>query len=445
MRARFPGYYRPTDEQFAEFFDDGLICPDTSVLLSLYRVSEATREDVFSVFRAIGDRLWLPHQVALEFQRNRQEVIREQTEVYGELENELERFQGQLMSKVRRHHPRIDRDELGKVADAATAKIKDHLNALREAQPDPLSSSDVLGADVVRDTLDDIAGDRIGEAMDRVELEREGKSRYPRRIPPGYKDADKGDARQYGDLAVWLELLGEASNRSGPTVFITEDAKEDWWLIDEGKTIAPRPELVQEMHEKAESGFWMYRFEPFLSAAAAHFDIELGATVRAEVTDAQQAYLTEGPFENWNRYPFPSPAGPVAGFPMPASQGRFIFSPDNPHARPWSRYANQEILQWQNQLPSAAEIGESSVRISLFDAGAFGGSHLICSVSGPTGWVGNADVVPSGELASVVFPADFEGVDSAGAGHYHYTWSSRAVPETDFRVVIAQGNFSISQ
>ena len=40
MREKFPGYYRPTAEEFDELWRSALIVPDANVLLSLYRLSE---------------------------------------------------------------------------------------------------------------------------------------------------------------------------------------------------------------------------------------------------------------------------------------------------------------------------------------------------------------------------------------------------------------------
>lgn len=105
----------------------------------------------------------------LSFQRNRRAVIREQEDVYGRLDKELASFPDRILGKVRQHHPRIDRDELKAVIDSAVTDISNHINTLRAAHPDPLTSTDVLGADVVRDRLEEIVGDRIGDEFDPSE------------------------------------------------------------------------------------------------------------------------------------------------------------------------------------------------------------------------------------------------------------------------------------
>ena len=43
-----------------------------------------------------------------------------------------------------------------------------------------------------------------------------------------------------------LKLLERAKAEKKPLLFVTDDAKEDWWLIHEERTIGPRPELLRE-------------------------------------------------------------------------------------------------------------------------------------------------------------------------------------------------------
>ena len=61
MRDRFPGYYGPTEEEFAALWESCLFVPDTNVLLNLYRYDEPTRQDylarVSSVCRTYARRL----------------------------------------------------------------------------------------------------------------------------------------------------------------------------------------------------------------------------------------------------------------------------------------------------------------------------------------------------------------------------------------------------
>src|ERR1700722_17218839 len=75
MRTLFPSYYRPNPEEFAQKFKECVFCFDTNVLLNLYRYTPESRDSLITVFQAIKDRVWLPHQVALEYQRRRIDVL----------------------------------------------------------------------------------------------------------------------------------------------------------------------------------------------------------------------------------------------------------------------------------------------------------------------------------------------------------------------------------
>ncbi|WP_231662859.1 PIN-like domain-containing protein, partial [Pseudanabaena sp. 'Roaring Creek'] len=75
MKDLFPGYYLPTEEEFIELWKSGIFVLDTNVLLKLYKYDQKTCDDFFKVLRVVSDRLWIPHQVALEFQENRVSTI----------------------------------------------------------------------------------------------------------------------------------------------------------------------------------------------------------------------------------------------------------------------------------------------------------------------------------------------------------------------------------
>src|SRR5665647_778377 len=75
MKKSFYGYYSPTTEQYQLLWKEGLIVFDANVLLNLYRLPTTARDELISVLELLKERLWIPHQVALEFQRRRLTVI----------------------------------------------------------------------------------------------------------------------------------------------------------------------------------------------------------------------------------------------------------------------------------------------------------------------------------------------------------------------------------
>lgn len=53
MKARFPGYFRPTEEEFRELWRDALVIPDANVLLNLVRYDAVSRD--FSLLQDMHD------------------------------------------------------------------------------------------------------------------------------------------------------------------------------------------------------------------------------------------------------------------------------------------------------------------------------------------------------------------------------------------------------
>jgi hypothetical protein len=44
-----------------------------------------------------------------------------------------------------------------------------------------------------------------------------------------------------------------------PIIFVMDDKKEDWWILDKKHNpIIPREELFDEISDKAKVKFWMY-------------------------------------------------------------------------------------------------------------------------------------------------------------------------------------------
>ena len=89
---------------------------------------------------------------------------------------------------------------------------------------------------------------------------KEGSKRYDNEVPPGYRDKSKPEDERYGDLLIWFQMIGKAKEAKKPIIFVTDDNKEDWWQIFKGKTIGPRPELVNEFF--ATTGQRLYIYSP---------------------------------------------------------------------------------------------------------------------------------------------------------------------------------------
>jgi hypothetical protein len=75
----------------------------------------------------------------------------------------------------------------------------------------------------------------------------------------------------FGDAIIWFQILDYAKSQpqKKPIIFVTDDAKGDWWWIQSGKKWGARPELIAEMREVGVE-FHMYDSSSFMEEAAKH-------------------------------------------------------------------------------------------------------------------------------------------------------------------------------
>jgi PIN like domain len=271
VREQFAAYYPPDPERRREFVAAGLVALDANVLLDLYRMNTDAREDVLGLLRQLSDRLWVPHQAALEFHRNRFAVIHDQEQVFKKLQKDVtdagEKIMG-IVSNVR-NHPIIDRKALEGVIRESLGVMRSYLEGL--GQEPILSIQTAVDADPVLDAVTTLLADKVGSAYtpdEMTKVEAEGMQRVKDQRPPGYADAKKDGAQALGDYVLWRQLLDEAVKRKLPVLLVTNDQKEDWYRRLHGITIGPRTELISEMLEEAGVPFHAQTLERFLGSAA---------------------------------------------------------------------------------------------------------------------------------------------------------------------------------
>lgn len=278
MKNLFCGYYRPDENKFREIWQSATFVLDANILLNMYRYPEEARKQLLAVFQSIETRLWVPYQAALEFQRNRVAVIAEQKKRFSDVRKVLESSRTGMRSELeslqlKKRHSSIQPDEL---ITALDEQISNFLSKLEELETNQLSVAD---HDPIRENLDQLLEDKIGEPFSQDEISKiyqDGEIRFKHEIPPGYKDQkketeNKSDIfsyagvtyqRKYGDLVLWKQIICKAKKDSIQSlIFLTDDEKEDWWWITDSqgkKKIGPRPELVDEISREAKTEFFIY-------------------------------------------------------------------------------------------------------------------------------------------------------------------------------------------
>lgn len=287
MKAKFPGYFKPSSFEFEELWKDAIMVFDTSSLLNLYRYSNDTRNHFLRVLDRFKGRLWMPYQTAKELLNNRLTVISLQEKAYQSSITEVDNVRRKFEDI--NDHPFIEREILGeflKISD----KVKGELEKSKREYTARINEDDII------EFLVEIFDESVGNPFAReeeLEIFTEGKKRYEKFIPPGYKDASKStdgkvDSNIYGDLIIWKQVMTKAKEEKKPLLFITDDKKEDWWLIHNKKTIGPRPELKQEFKNTTGCNFHMYTSRQFLKYSMSFLNEDVNENALFEIEEVNQ-------------------------------------------------------------------------------------------------------------------------------------------------------------
>lgn len=316
MKSTFKHFHNLTPDALAKTWgsDKTIFVFDTNVLLNLYGYAIQTRDDFFKILARLDDRLWLPYHVGLEYQRRRLDVIKSEKAIFSSIDKNLEKIQkifdndfSQLALK--RRFP-----ELFENTNKLQENIQKHISDYKElVSPWDNSQPCVRSHDPIRKQINDCFDGRVGDKpKDQPSLDKihtEGKDRYEKRIPPGFNDAVKSQntndshfysdglyyERQYGDLILWKQLLEKAkSDDIESVIFVTDDAKEDWWykLDSNGsKQIGPLAELQAEIYRESKiTAFHMYNTSTFLTDGKSHLKVDVEES-SIEDADVKQADL----------------------------------------------------------------------------------------------------------------------------------------------------------
>lgn len=293
MRDRFPEYYPLADRDFEDINSEAMIVLDANALLHSYRLSPLTAEAWLGILEALAERVWVPHQAALEYQRNRIRVISGQSKLVTAVEHALDKGFDELRSAVRARQNDINRSrvldlaELNDAMDESYARVATVIAAGRGRQPDLTEAA--TASDQIHERLTVLLAGRVGEQPDQEwmnEIRSEGKKRFAAKQPPGFADTKK-DAHPedpYGDLILWKQLLCEAEKVGRPAVLITEERKSDWIRNEAGMNLGPEPSLRREFHAHANHPFWLYSVAGFMRVGS-HFGHQ---TDKEAIADAER-------------------------------------------------------------------------------------------------------------------------------------------------------------
>lgn len=230
-------------------WENCLFVMDTNILLNFNRYTNSTNKDFLTVLEKISERLWVPHQVLLEYQYNVTNVQNDLKNSYGKISGIVKKLFNPALEETKkefkqyRNHPFI---KVSAFLENAQKLIEDFKQDLEETEKS--HESEIIQR---KETVENIHKlfKNVGEGFTEQELKailQSGQERYKILRPPGFEDRLKKDNEwkqysnlivpdRFGDFVIWKQILKYAKTNKKPIIFVTDDEKEDWWRVLKGK------------------------------------------------------------------------------------------------------------------------------------------------------------------------------------------------------------------
>ncbi len=270
MRESYRAYTGFPKAHYEALWRDATIVPDTNVLLDLYRLSEQSRDELLELFKKLSKRLWMPYQVGAEFHDNRIGIIEEQIKHYDALQKRIGDAERVLNTAFESHrHPFVRDGDLIKKSQELFREMRKAADTSKEKTLGWYQSEREF-VDPVLAALEGLFAGKVGITPDRKgldEMYRKADERFPRKIPPGFRDGDKDGNRKYGDFVIWQQLIAYSFGTKKPVIFVTNDRKEDWWQKAGDRILGPNPELVNEFANETHQAFHAVTADRFAKQA----------------------------------------------------------------------------------------------------------------------------------------------------------------------------------
>jgi predicted nucleic acid-binding protein len=294
----FTRLYVVDSEELQLAYSTGLIVVDSNVLLDLYRVSETPRSRLLALLERFSDRLFVPHQVAMEVHRERLAALKGRERTLRDREQNLHSALGSANSAVDGIASRAYEggDRASAIKESIGKAFAESFSFLDEVRRNfDLGADDLAGGkvDPVMQRLQELLVGRVGRAVDPTQRQvdvAEGLRRVAAKIPPGIKDREKGGEGPAGDYLAWLDVLRRARKVKPPfVVMITSDVNEDdWSLTQDGVVVGPNPMLSAELLDITGAKLLLRTTEQLLSSDAALLGESLPPAVSEEFRNLRE-------------------------------------------------------------------------------------------------------------------------------------------------------------
>ena len=245
----FGHYYRPDRDRVRDALERGIVVLDTNVLLNVLRYSPGARKELLDVIGELADRCFIPHQIAVEYNRNRVKVVADRHDELEAASNDI----NEIIKSIRALSSLLTNRQIltAPGIDALDASAKDFYAALESAKNEAgekydLNPDHMVGqVDEWTEKLQTILTGRVAEKPSEDDLAKdhdEGLRRKEARLAPGFRDSEPGD------YLWWAEVLRNADLPGRPLVIVSYDAaKGDWRFEQRGIAVGPHTILSEDV------------------------------------------------------------------------------------------------------------------------------------------------------------------------------------------------------
>lgn len=285
---------------------------DTSIWLWLYSYNHNVTKDIIENLKKETDKIWVPHQVYLEFINNikkgdgkyfKENAIKQYNQlidkINGQLRDSDKKIKGILSTYTHRDFPELRnlKKEFKKNFKSGKKIIEDYNKNIQEHIT---ANKNLHKQDPVKGLMEQLKDlNKIGSKYTiskLYEIYEEAEKRYTYMLPPGYMDDKrynndgKDSPDKYGDYLVWKQMIDKSLTEGKDIIYVTNDHKPDWM---EGETL--RADLVDEFKELTNGKKIIYLSFNDLK------EKELGIYLNSleEIRENLKKYIDEEEIQSW--------------------------------------------------------------------------------------------------------------------------------------------------
>lgn len=293
------------DKKFEEFLEDNtIIVFDTNIYLNLYEYSPEVADKFIEAIYFIKKYIYIPSTVKREFLRNHLVCSGRQKKKFKNVSKELKKLTDKLSLQLNKQLNILDKFKFTKIDDLKNNSLAKLLEVektfdkyLEENDVYEVINKAFLEQDKILELFNEIINDkRVFEELTADELYSiclEGKSRYHKEIPPGFKDGKTKDGiDKYNDLILWKEVLKYCRKNEKNLIFVTDDVKSDWW-IDDGIKKEFHSFLIKEFKEVTYNDIFTLNSQQLYGILGELYNISTPDTIQTVLQYSLEKYIEQ--------------------------------------------------------------------------------------------------------------------------------------------------------